>query len=104
MSAEQSVETVLSGQMEMAASPKESAHIVEAILRQIESAHIRTVKVEFPDFFGVARTKAVPARQFPHVVEHGLQFAFPTFALDLAGNPAPAPDKPALAAPNTPAC
>lgn len=67
---------------------KDSSQLVEPILRQIESAHIQTVKVEFPDLFGVARTKAVPARHFPHVVEHGLQFAFPTFALDLAGNPA----------------
>ena len=67
---------------------KESSPTVETILRQIESAHIQTVKVEFPDLFGVARTKAVPARHFPHVVEHGVQFAFPTFALDLAGNPA----------------
>ncbi|MBI5030101.1 MAG: glutamine synthetase [Chloroflexi bacterium] len=58
----------------------------EAILRQIDSAHIRTIKVQFPDFYGVARTKAVPARQFPHVLEHGIQFALPTFSLDLAGN------------------
>ena len=58
----------------------------ESVLRQIESAHIRTIKIQFPDFFGVARTKAVPARQFPHVLEHGIQFAFPTFSLDLAGN------------------
>ncbi len=60
----------------------------EAVLRQIASANIQTVKVEFPDFFGVARAKAVPARHFPKVLEHGVQFAFPTFALDLAGNPA----------------
>ncbi|HLE28408.1 MAG TPA: glutamine synthetase family protein [Anaerolineales bacterium] len=67
---------------------QESSPIVEPILRQIEAAHIHTVKIEFPDFYGIARAKAVPARHFPHVVEHGLQFAFPTFALDLAGNPA----------------
>ncbi|MBI4786481.1 MAG: glutamine synthetase [Chloroflexi bacterium] len=58
----------------------------EAILRQIDAAHIRTIKIQFPDFFGVARTKAVPARQFPHLLEHGIQFALPTFSLDLAGN------------------
>ncbi len=67
---------------------KDAAQLVEPILRQIESAHIQTVKVEFPDLFGMARAKAVPARHFPHAVEHGVQFAFPTFALDLAGNPA----------------
>lgn len=64
------------------------APAVEPILRQIESAYIKTVKVEFPDLFGVARTKVVPARHFLHIAEHGIQFAFPTFALDLAGNPA----------------
>ncbi len=58
------------------------------VLRQIEADSIHTVKVEFPDFFGVARAKAVPANHFPHVIEHGVQFAIPTFALDLAGNPA----------------
>ncbi|MEK7785335.1 MAG: glutamine synthetase, partial [Chloroflexota bacterium] len=68
---------------------KDSSQLVEPILRQIESAHIQTVKIEFPDLFGVARTKGIPARHFPHTVEHGVQFAFPTFALDLAGNPAP---------------
>lgn len=71
-----------------ASAAKETSHLVEPILRQIESAHIRTIKVEFPDLYGMARAKAVPARQFPHAVEHGVQFAFPTFALDLAGNPA----------------
>ncbi|MBM4422284.1 MAG: glutamine synthetase [Chloroflexi bacterium] len=69
-------------------SAKEASQITETILRQIESEKIRTIKVEFPDFFGVARAKAVPARHFPKVIEHGVQFAFPTFALDLAGNPA----------------
>ena len=62
--------------------------MVETILRQIDSAHIRTIKVEFPDFYGIPRAKAVPTRHFSHVLEHGLQFAFPTFALDLGGNPA----------------
>ena len=36
----------------------------------------------------MARAKGIPARNFAHAVEHGVQFAFPTFALDLAGNPA----------------
>ncbi len=71
-----------------AMTSKDSSHIVETILRQIEAAHIHTVKVEFADLHGIARCKAVPARQFPHIVEHGIQFAYPTFALDLAGNPA----------------
>lgn len=60
----------------------------EEVLQQIESEGIRTIKVQFPDFFGIARAKAVPAAHFPHVIEHGVQFAIPTFALDLAGNPA----------------
>lgn len=66
-----------------------STALIETVLRQIESAHIQTVKVQFPDLYGVARTKAVPARQFPRVIEHGIQFAYPTFSLDLSGNGAP---------------
>lgn len=67
---------------------QDASQTAATILRQIESGKIQTVKVEFPDFFGVARAKAIPARHFGHVIEHGVQFAFPTFALDLAGNPA----------------
>jgi glutamine synthetase len=79
-----SAETVASS----ATGAKEAAQITETVLRQIEAARIRTVKIQFPDFFGMARTKAVPARHLPHVIEHGVQFAFPTFALDLSGTPA----------------
>ncbi len=60
----------------------------EEILEQIKTLGIRSVKVTFPDLFGVARAKVVPARHFPHVIEHGVHFAIPTFSLDLAGNPA----------------
>lgn len=56
------------------------------VLRQIETRGIHTIKVEFPDLFGIARVKAVPVGHFPHVLEHGIQFGIPAFALDLAGN------------------
>ncbi len=72
-----------------AVAHKESLQLAETVRRQIESARIQTIKVQFPDFHGVARTKGVPARQFPHVLEHGLNFAFPTFSLDLSANSAP---------------
>lgn len=61
---------------------------LDAVMKRIEAEKIRFVKVQFPDFFGVARAKGIPARHFAHAAEHGVQFAFPTFALDLAGNPA----------------
>ncbi|HKZ69959.1 MAG TPA: glutamine synthetase family protein [Anaerolineales bacterium] len=88
MTADQLVKPVLTHVGNDNGHPPEASPMVEAILRQIDSAHIRTIKVEFPDFYGVPRTKAVPSRQFPHVLEHGIQFAFPTFALDFGGNPA----------------
>jgi glutamine synthetase len=59
------------------------------ILEQIKSQGIRSIKVTFPDLFGVARAKVIPARHFGHAIDHGVHFAIPTFALDLAGNPAP---------------
>ncbi|MFQ5614436.1 MAG: glutamine synthetase family protein [Anaerolineae bacterium] len=60
----------------------------EQVLEQIKAQGIRSVKVTFPDLFGIARAKVVPARHFPHAIEHGVHFAIPTFSLDLAGNPA----------------
>lgn len=62
--------------------------LLDAIVKRIESEKIQFVKVEFPDLYGVPRAKGIPARHFIHAAEHGIQFAFPTFALDLAGNPA----------------
>lgn len=58
------------------------------ILERIQAQGIQSIKVTFPDLFGVARAKVVPARHFAHAIDHGVHFAIPTFALDLAGNPA----------------
>lgn len=66
----------------------DTSALPEDVLCRIEQLGIKTIKVEFPDFFGIARAKAVPANRFKYVIEHGIQFAYPTFALDLAGNPA----------------
>jgi glutamine synthetase len=60
----------------------------EKVLEQIKTLGLRSVKVTFPDLFGIARAKVVPARHFAHAIEHGVHFAIPTFSLDLAGNPA----------------
>lgn len=68
--------------------PAKDKASLDTVLKQIETEKIQIVKVEFPDLYGVARAKGIPARNFAHAVEHGVQFAFPTFALDLAGNPA----------------
>jgi glutamine synthetase len=58
----------------------------EHIQQLIRERDIRTLRVEFSDFHGVIRGKAVSIDRLPHIVEEGLHFALPTFALDLAGN------------------
>lgn len=58
----------------------------EEILEKIKELGIRSIKITFPDTFGVARTKVIPVRHFSHAIEHGAQFAAATFAIDLSNN------------------
>ncbi len=59
---------------------------LEKIQKLIRERDIRHVRVEFSDFYGVVRGKAVSPDRLPQAAEHGVHFALPTFALDLAGN------------------
>lgn len=59
---------------------------IERIQQLIRERDIRTLRVEFSDFHGVTRGKAVSVDRLPHIAEDGMHFALPTFALDLAGN------------------
>lgn len=58
----------------------------EQIKSFVEDRGIQTVRVEYADFHGVLRGKALPVKKFLHAVKDGIQFALPLFALDLAGN------------------
>lgn len=58
----------------------------EQVKNFIKERGIQTVRVEYPDFHGVLRGKALPVKKFLHAASEGIQFALPLFALDLAGN------------------
>ena len=59
---------------------------LKAIQKKIKAANIDTLRIEFPDMFGVNRGKIVPARRLEKVMEEGINCAKPTFSLDLSYN------------------
>src|SRR3990172_8204644 len=56
------------------------------VLEIIRAQGIKTIRVDWCDHYGINRGKGVPAERFPHVIDHGIHCALPTFALDLGGN------------------
>jgi len=60
--------------------------VVDRIQALINEHGIRTVRLEFADFYGILRGKAIPVERFSETITDGVQFAMPTFAIDLAGN------------------
>lgn len=60
--------------------------MLERVKEMVREQGIHTIRLEFPDFYGIMRGKAIPAERFWHVAEEGVQFALPVFALDLSGN------------------
>ncbi len=58
----------------------------EEIRRVVKEHGIKSVKIEFSDFHGICRSKALSADRFLKCYEEGLNFALPTFSLDLSGN------------------
>ncbi|RTZ98496.1 MAG: glutamine synthetase [Deltaproteobacteria bacterium] len=59
---------------------------LKAIREKIKAAKIDTLRVEFPDMFGISRGKFVPAGRLDEVVKEGINCAKPTFSLDLNYN------------------
>jgi glutamine synthetase len=56
------------------------------ISEKIKAAGIDTLRIDFPDMYGVNRGKIVPAKRLDEVLEEGINCAKPTFSLDLAYN------------------
>ena len=59
---------------------------LKEIQKKIKAANIDTLRIEFPDMFGVNRGKIVPARRLEAILEEGINCAKPTFSLDLSYN------------------
>ena len=53
---------------------------------------IERIRVEYSDFGGVARGKAVTLKQFPHAISHGVGFCASVFAFDMPANVVPGTD------------
>jgi glutamine synthetase len=56
------------------------------ILERMKEAEVDTLRIDFPDMYGVNRGKIVPASRLDAVLEEGINCAKPTFSLDLAYN------------------
>lgn len=57
-----------------------------AVKERIQGAGIDTIRVDYPDLFGICRTKIAPAGYLEDLFEEGLNFAKPVFALNLAND------------------
>ena len=62
---------------------------LKQILEIISAQNIDSVRVEYPDLYGICRNKLVPARRFEKAVEEGLNFAQAIYAINLANDVAP---------------
>jgi glutamine synthetase len=59
---------------------------IEQILQIVEKSELKSIRFEFCDFHGICRSKEVPANRIERYLEDGINFAVPTFTLDLKAN------------------
>ena len=64
----------------------------DEIMPWLRSHGIERIRVEYSDFGGVARGKAVTLKQFPHAISHGVGFCASVFAFDMPANVVPGTD------------
>lgn len=61
---------------------------IKGIIEGLKDQGIQTIRVQYPDQFGVPRGKDVPIDFFEDALEEGVQFCVSIFSLDLSSNPA----------------
>ncbi|MBI5605455.1 MAG: glutamine synthetase [Deltaproteobacteria bacterium] len=59
---------------------------LDEIKEKINVHHIDTLRIDFPDLFGICRSKLVPARRLEEVLHEGINFAQAIYAIDLAND------------------
>ncbi|HJP08007.1 MAG: glutamine synthetase [Proteobacteria bacterium] len=59
---------------------------VKKITEMIKSAGIDSIRIEFPDLYGICRGKLIPAGRLEAVVEEGLNFAQAAYIVDLSND------------------
>ena len=62
------------------------------VMKWLHDHSIERVRVEYTDFGGVARGKAVALEQFPHTLQHGVAFCATVLAFDMPANVVPGTD------------
>ena len=58
----------------------------KGLQEKVKDLKIHSIRIEFPDMYGVSRGKVVPASRLEEVLEEGINCAKPTFSLDLSYN------------------
>lgn len=59
------------------------------IQEKIKANNIDTLRIEYPDLYGICRNKMIPARRLVELVEEGVNFAQAIYAIHLANDVAP---------------
>ena len=62
---------------------------LKEIKETINAENIDTIRIEFPDLYGICRNKLVPAKHLEELAEEGINFAQAIYAIDLANDVAP---------------
>ncbi len=62
---------------------------LKEIQERIAAENIDTLRIEYPDLYGICRHKMIPARRLEAIVEEGLNFAQAIYAINLANDVAP---------------
>jgi glutamine synthetase len=62
---------------------------IKEIQEIIKAENIDTIRIEFPDLYGICRNKLVPAGRLKELAEEGINFAQAIYAIDLTNDVAP---------------
>ena len=59
---------------------------IQEIKDRIEAANVDSLRIDFPDLYGICRSKLVPARRLEEVLEEGCNHVTATYAVDFAND------------------
>ncbi len=62
---------------------------IKEIQEKIKAENIDTLRIEYPDLYGVCRNKMAPAKHLERLAEEGLNFAQAIYGINLANDVAP---------------
>ncbi|MGD8493187.1 MAG: glutamine synthetase, partial [Desulfobacterales bacterium] len=62
---------------------------IKEIQEIIKAENIDTIRIEYPDLYGICRNKLVPAKRVEELAEEGINFAQAVYAIDLTNDVAP---------------